>query len=83
MSLSKVCCGAIVGLAVGEALAILLAPDKGSVTRKNISKKRDYYVKSVKNNFNEFLDNVSGNFHKGMKYTTKKVEEELDNLKVS
>ncbi len=83
MSSSKVCCGVIFGAAAGAALGILFAPDKGSVTRKNISKKKDYYVESVKDNFNEFLDSVSGRFHKGMKYATKTVEEEIDNLKVS
>ena len=66
MSSSKVCCGVIFGAAAGAVLGILFAPDKGSVTRNNISKKKDYYVKSVKDNFNEFLDSVSGRFHKGM-----------------
>jgi gas vesicle protein len=83
MNSSKVCCGVIVGAAAGAVLGILFAPDKGSVTRKNISNKGDYYVKSVKDNFNEFLDSVSGKFHKGMEYATKTVEEEIDNLKVS
>ena len=82
MSSSK-CCGVIVGAAVGAALGILFAPDKGSVTRRNISKKGDYYVESVKNNFNKFLDSVFGSFQKGMEYATKKVEDEIDNLKVS
>jgi len=83
MSSSKVCCGVIIGAAAGAVLGILLAPDKGSVTRKNISEKGDYYVKSVKDNFNEFLDSVSARFEKGMKYATKTVEDEIDNLKVS
>jgi gas vesicle protein len=83
MGSSKVCCGVIVGAAAGAVLGILLAPDKGSATRKNISKKKDYYVKSVKDYFNEFLDSVSGVFHKGMKNATKKVEDDIDNLKVS
>lgn len=82
MSLSKVCCGVIFGAVAGAVLGILFAPDKGSVTRKNISKKGNYYVESVKDNYNEFLDRISGRFHKGMKHTTKKVEEEIDNLKV-
>ena len=83
MGVSKICCGVIVGATAGAALAILFAPDKGSVTRKNISKKRNYYMESAKNNYNEFLDRISGRFHKGMKYATKTVDEEIDNLKVS
>ncbi len=83
MGVSKICCGVIVGATAGAALAILFAPDKGSVTRKNISKKRNYYMESAKNNYNEFLDRVSGNLQKGMKQlTTKKVEEVTDSLKV-
>ena len=83
MNSSKVCCGVIVGAAAGAVLGILFAPDKGSVIRKNISDKGHYYVKSVKDNFNEFLDIVSGRFQMGMKHATKTVEEEIDNLKVS
>ena len=82
MSSSKVCCGVIIGAAAGAALGILFAPDKGSVTRKNISEKGNYYVASVKDNYNEILDKVSESLQKGMKHTTKKVDEKTDNLKV-
>ena len=64
MKSGKVLLSVLAGVAVGALAGVLLAPDKGSVTRKKISKKGDDLVNSVKEKFDELLDNV-----------TKKVEE--------
>ena len=39
MNSGKVVLGVLAGLAAGAALGILFAPDKGTATRKKISKK--------------------------------------------
>jgi len=64
MSTGKVLLGILAGVAAGGLLGILFAPDKGSNTRKKISKKSEDYVDSLKGSFNDFLDNMTEKFEK-------------------
>ncbi|MFA5326860.1 MAG: YtxH domain-containing protein [Prolixibacteraceae bacterium] len=59
MSSGKVLLGALAGLATGALLGILFAPDKGTETRKKISKKGEDYVDEIKEKFNELLDDLT------------------------
>lgn len=59
MSTGKVILGALAGLAVGAIAGILLAPDKGSVTRKKIVDKGDDYLDELKSKWNEFLESLA------------------------
>jgi len=62
MNSGKVLLGVLAGVAVGGLLGILFAPEKGSTTRKNISKKSGDYADSLKEQFNGFLDSISEKF---------------------
>jgi len=62
MSSGKVLLGVLAGLAAGALLGILIAPEKGSVTRKKMSKKAEDYADGLKEKFDEFLDNISEKF---------------------
>ena len=71
MSNSKVFIGFLVGAAIGGALGILLAPDKGAETRKKIIEKGNdlgdslsEFSGTIKDKFNEVVDGVKGNFNK-------------------
>lgn len=55
---SKVLLGFLAGAAAGALAGILLAPDKGSATRKKIAGKAGDITDSVKNSFSEFIDGV-------------------------
>jgi gas vesicle protein len=59
MSTGKVLLGVLAGIAAGAIAGVLLAPDKGSVTRKKIIKKGDDYTDELKNTFNEFIEGVT------------------------
>ncbi len=59
MKRGKVLLGILGGVAAGALLGILLAPDKGSNTRKKILKKGEDYVDGVKEKFNTMMDDVN------------------------
>lgn len=46
----------LVGAAIGGALGILFAPNKGSETRKKLLAKGDDLSGSIKDKFNEFIE---------------------------
>ncbi|HEY8969831.1 MAG TPA: YtxH domain-containing protein [Puia sp.] len=69
MSTSKVIMGFLVGAAVGGALGILLAPDKGSETRRKIKERGADFGESIselgetiKDKVNEMVDGVKESF---------------------
>jgi gas vesicle protein len=68
---SKILLGIIAGAAIGGALGILLAPDKGSETRRKIVEKGNdlgdslsSFSDTVKDKINDVVDGVKGSFNK-------------------
>jgi gas vesicle protein len=59
MSKGKVLLGVLAGVAIGAALGVLFAPDKGWNTRKRISKKAEDLTEDLKDKFEELLDSLS------------------------
>ena len=62
MKSGKVFLGLLAGVAVGAVLGILFAPDKGTETRRKITKKRDDLTGSIKDKFSSFVDGISSTF---------------------
>lgn len=64
MGTGKVVLGVVAGAAAGALLGILFAPEKGSVTRRNIALKSDEYTQNLKGKFNDFVDTITEKFEK-------------------
>lgn len=62
MANTKTLLGFLAGAAVGALAGILLAPDKGSETRKKISKKTGDLGDSLKGSFNDFVDGIKDSY---------------------
>lgn len=59
MNSGKVFLGLLAGVAAGAVLGVLFAPDKGTETRKKISKKSKDLVDEVKNKYDDFVRGVN------------------------
>jgi gas vesicle protein len=62
MNSGKILLGVLAGVAIGATLGILFAPDKGSSTRKKISKKSDEYTDELEGRFNKFIEEITDKF---------------------
>ena len=84
MESGKVVLGVIAGIAIGAVLGILLAPEKGSVTRNKIMNKGEDLAGSLRKKLDDFLETTSKTYssalHQGEELTANgKVK--LDELK--
>jgi len=59
MNSGKIITAFVVGAAVGAALGILFAPDKGSETRKKINDEGKKMSDAIKNKFNEMKEKMN------------------------
>lgn len=90
MSSGKVLLGILAGVAAGATLGILLAPDKGSNTRRKIIQKGDDYVTELEDKFNDLIGNITNRFESAKKETVRmaangkaKMEEALSEVATS
>ncbi len=84
MKSGKVLLGALAGVAIGAVVGVLLAPEKGSDTRKKISKKGQdiaddvkSQVGGLKDKYNDLVDTVASK----VDAFANKGEEMVDNAK--
>ncbi|WP_374950544.1 YtxH domain-containing protein [Mucilaginibacter sp.] len=62
MANTKTLLGFLAGAAVGALAGILLAPDKGSETRKKIGQKTNDLGDSLKGSFSDFIDGIKDSY---------------------
>ncbi|MCW5924594.1 MAG: YtxH domain-containing protein [Saprospiraceae bacterium] len=74
MKRGNVLLGFLGGVAVGTLLGILLAPDKGERTRRKIVKKGENYVDTLKDKFDDILEEASEKFESAVKEATNAVK---------
>jgi len=62
MNSGKVVISLLAGIAAGSIIGILFAPDKGTYTRKKISKKRDDYMDDIKSKLDDLICSINDRF---------------------
>lgn len=62
MSAGKIVSAVLAGVAVGAALGILFAPEKGSETRRRIAKRSKDYADELGNKAHEFMDDIADRY---------------------
>lgn len=70
MNAKNVLIGVLAGVAAGAILGVLFAPDKGSNTRKLITKNGEDLADVVKDKFNDFLESMSEKFDQAKESVT-------------
>jgi len=78
MSNVKLLSGVLLGAAAGAVLGILLAPEKGSETRKKLSQKGADLTESLKSTFNDFVDRIGEKYDDVKSDADRLVEEGKD-----
>lgn len=81
MKPNKVVLGVIGGVAVGAILGVLLAPHKGSKTRKKILNKGKDYADELKSKFDGVLESVTGKYDSLLDEAKEYVSEKENTLK--
>lgn len=84
MSTGKVVLGTVAGLAIGGILGILFAPEKGSVTRRQILDSGNDCADQLKSKYNELADTIVGKLQSGKDFIQEITEDgqtELDDFK--
>lgn len=66
--------GALAGLAIGGIAGILFAPEKGSITRRQIADKSNDFMNELKTKFDEIHDSLA----EKLEHTRRDVEEFAD-----
>lgn len=64
MKTGKAILGIVAGVSVGALLGLLLAPEKGKDTRKNIEKTGKKYAESIRKHFDATLDDITERYNK-------------------
>ena len=64
MNTGKMLFGIISGFIAGAVISVLIAPYKGSITRRRILERGDDYSDVAKLKFNEYVDIINGKLEK-------------------
>ncbi|MDB5242880.1 MAG: hypothetical protein JWP57_3505 [Spirosoma sp.] len=73
--------GIIVGLAVGAAVGLLLAPQSGKKTRKRITSESDSFFKDLQDQLQAGLENIKSQYNNYVDTASSKTEDAVKQVK--
>lgn len=74
MNSSKIVLGVLGGIAAGAIAGILLAPDKGSKTRKKVFSKGKGFADDIKGKFEDLYENVTDKYDNILQNTSEVIK---------
>lgn len=83
MKETKVLVSLATGVAVGAALGVLFAPDKGAATRRRIVRATNGYSNGLDQKFDEFIGNVKEQFETVRQEADRMVAEAQNHLEAA
>ncbi|HLL95644.1 MAG TPA: YtxH domain-containing protein [Spirosoma sp.] len=73
--------GIIVGLAIGAAVGLLLAPQSGKKTRRRISSESDSFFKDLQDQLQTGLENIKNQYNNYVDTASAKTEDAVKQVK--
>jgi gas vesicle protein len=75
MSKKKEILGVLTGVAIGAAIGVLFAPDKGVAIRKRFTRKNFAYDDELEKKFNDLIDSITEQFENVVREVNQLAEE--------
>jgi gas vesicle protein len=83
MSSNKQIIGALTGVAIGAAIGILFAPNKGAVTRKKFKRKSFAFDDELEKKFDDLIESITEQFDDVVREVNQLAEErKINNVKI-